>query len=86
VSRPSKTSSMDSAKHGDMPMELGQVGNEDNSRDSDTESGIETLDACSDGLDRLEKKLREPKATRAEIDQDIAMIEGTLGLVEDNSN
>jgi len=50
------------------------------------ESGIERLDACSEGLDRLEKKLRELKAARAEIDQDIAMIEGALGLVEDNSS
>jgi hypothetical protein len=50
---------MDSPKHDDVPMELGQVGSEDNSRGSDTESGIERLDACSGGLDRLEKKLRD---------------------------
>jgi hypothetical protein len=76
---------MDPPEHEDVPMELGQVRGEDTDRESDVESGIERLDAYSEGLDRLEKMLRELKAIRAEIDQDIVTLERALGLVEDDS-
>jgi hypothetical protein len=77
---------MDPPEHDDMSLGPRQVRGEETDRDSNTELVAERPGAYSGGLDRLEKKLRDLKAARAEIDQDIAMIEGALGLVEDNSS
>jgi hypothetical protein len=84
--RASKSSSTDATEHEDVPMELVQVPGGDTDRNSDMELVVERPDVCSGGLDKLKKKLRDLKATRAEINQDIATLERALGLVEDNSS
>ncbi len=82
----SKTSSAERPEYENISMEPAQSGNEDTNCDSDIESGIERPDACSVGLGRLEKKLRDLKAVRAGINRDIETLERALGLVEDNSS
>jgi LDH2 family malate/lactate/ureidoglycolate dehydrogenase len=76
---------MDLPEHDDVPLGSRQVRDEETDRDSDTESVAERQGVYSGGLDRLERKLRDLKAARAEINRDIAMLEGALGIVDDNS-
>jgi hypothetical protein len=76
---------MDPPEHEDVPLEPVQFRTEDTDRDSDSESVAERRSVYSGGLGRLEKKLRHLKAARAQINRDIAMLEGALGLVDDNS-
>lgn len=75
---------MDPPEYKNVPVELEQVRSGDTGRDSDTDSIVERPDMCSGGVDTLKKILRDLKATRAEINQDIAILERALGLVGDN--
>lgn len=84
--RASKYSSVNPHETEDVAMESGQVCNGDPNRDHNTESAVERSDVFLGDLNKLQKKLRDLKAARVEIDQDIATIERALGLAEDNSS
>lgn len=53
---------------------------------SGTEIDCTRGESSSKVEDRIRKRLRELKNLRAEIDRDIAMLEGTLGLIGEDSS
>lgn len=79
---PSETSSLDLPQGGDDIAEPGLPPIRETDRLSGIESDCTGGESSSQAEDRVMKRLRKLKILRAEIDRDIAMLEGTLGLIE----
>jgi hypothetical protein len=82
----SPSSSLDLLQGGDDIAKPGLPPIRETDRLSGTEIDCTRGESSSQVEDRVMKRLRELKILRAEIDRDIAMLEGTLGLIGENSS